>query len=66
MYPDRRLTWNFYGHYETLNKILMEAAPGAITVSIKICSADYVDAALTYAVSCYLAIPQRSLFCRIS
>ncbi|EOA81637.1 uncharacterized protein SETTUDRAFT_35466 [Exserohilum turcica Et28A] len=31
MYPDRRLTWNFYGHYETLNKILMEAAPGAIT-----------------------------------
>ncbi|USP82424.1 hypothetical protein yc1106_09698 [Curvularia clavata] len=31
MYPDRRLAWDFHGHYSILNKIIVDAAPGAIT-----------------------------------
>jgi hypothetical protein len=33
LYPDGRVAWKFQGHYSALNKILMEAAPGFVTVS---------------------------------
>lgn len=48
MYPDRRLAWDFHGNYSLLNKIIVDAAPGAITVSISLFVADCLDTALTY------------------
>jgi hypothetical protein len=34
-YPDGRVVWKFHGHYSPLNKILIDAAPGSVTVSLK-------------------------------
>jgi hypothetical protein len=33
LYPDGRVAWIFHGHYSALNKILLGAAPGPVTVS---------------------------------
>jgi len=33
LFADGHLAWNFNGYYTGLNKILMESAPGAVSVS---------------------------------
>jgi len=34
VYPDGYIAWKFYGHYSALDKILTEAEPRSVTVSL--------------------------------
>jgi hypothetical protein len=34
LYPDGYIEWKFYGHYSALDKILKEAAPRSVAVSL--------------------------------
>lgn len=34
LYPDGYLVWKFYGHYSALDKILKDATPGSVAVSL--------------------------------
>jgi len=36
VYPDGYIAWKFYGHYSALDKILTEAEPRSVTVSLHI------------------------------
>lgn len=38
VYPDGYLAWKFYGHYSGLDKILAEAAPRSVAVSLHLVS----------------------------
>lgn len=36
LYPDGYIAWKFYGYYSALDKILREAAPCSIAVSVQV------------------------------